>query len=686
MPLNYAALCLSGLFGGIPKRVRVNPDAGGAAGARKPCSGLAWRGRRRIPGAAAARRGSGGKAGYNRGIVYPRARAPVLLDSDPTGGRAARHGAPPDLAAWAEAFASLSGEVLIMLDPQLRVLHWPEAAELLLGWPPARALGFGLGSVLSLPAATQAALREAIASRATLAGVVLPARRIGGVGCRIRASLQPVVAADGGLIGAAVVLRADDAPSDPSDPPGGLAPLLAALPLPLAVVDAAGTVRHATPLASAVLGLAAGRPCCPALCSRHGSGCRTRRVLQGQGPLYWECEADGRHYDVTASALAGDAVLYCGLPVSDPLAPELRKFYRAVNENTSGVLIADQAGRIEYANPRASEILGYSLPELTGRDVRSFGHNPELLAIVSRQPPLRQGTAEIGILRRDGSERRVRVAISDIRDPDGRIGNWVFLFDDVSERRALEAKEAALREQLAHASRLAAVGEITSMIAHEINQPLATIANYGRGMQLRLERGRLEDGLLREALEAIVGEVGRADQIIRNVRDLARRRQPSLQVVDPNALLSRNLPVFRLLAGAEGGRVQLALDPAAGRVTMDPLQIEQVLVNLVKNALEAGGALPAARRGVTVRSRADAGGVVFEVEDRAPMPPANLVDRLGEPFFSTKPDGLGLGLSITRTLLEAHGARLAIRPLAPDGKCFHFTLRCAEVPDDGSAP
>lgn len=594
-----------------------------------------------------------------------------------------------ELASWIEAFASLSGEVLIVLDPSLRVLYWPQSAELLLGWPTGRTLGFGLGSVLSLPSATQAALRDAIEARSTLADVVLPARRIGGMRCRLRATLQPVVGDGGVLLGAAISLRNDEPDSPLPAPSVDLSPLLEPLPVPVALVDAAGTVRIANELARATLGMESGRPCCEAFCNRFSGGCRTRRILIGQGPSFWEAEDNGRHFDMTATPLSlhkaeANAVLYFGVPSSSQLTPELRKFYRAVNENMSGVVIADSDGRIEYANPRASEILGYSLPEITGRDVRSFTHSPELLAVSTRQPPLRQGSSEMPVYRQDGSPRRVRIAISDIRGHDGHIGNWVILFDDVSEHRALEAKEQALREQLAHAARLAAVGEIASMIAHEINQPLSSIANYGRGMLLRMARGPIGEGDLREALDEIVAQVGRADRIIQNVRSLARKRQAAVRATSINETIAANQAVFRLLASSTGVRIELQPDSHQPIVTADPVQIEQVLVNLVKNAVDASTALPPEQRVVTVRSRTlEDGRVSIEVEDRAPMPPAEIFERIGEPFFTTKAEGLGLGLSITRTLLEYHGTRLGIRP-GPDGrKIFHFELEPAK--DHGCA-
>jgi len=591
--------------------------------------------------------------------------------------------------AWVEAFADLSGEALVTVDSQLRVLHWPMAAEVLLGWPATRAVGFGLGSVLSLPSATQAALREAMLARATLADVALPARRIGGVRCLLRASLRPVVDARGVMLGAAVSLRPEDrempsAQASVAQRFDTTRKLLDLLPWPVALADALGTLVLANEAARKQLDLMEGVSCCTSLCTRGGDRCRSRRILATPAaPVFWEFESHGQRFDMSATPVSvadgkPDHVLYLAQPAQSLLSPELKKFFRAVNENMSGVVIADENGAIEYANPRASEILGYSHPELIGRDVRTFPTAPGEPGLDMEDQPLRQGTMEMTVHRADGDPRRVRVVVSDIRAEDGRVSNWMFLFDDITTRRALEASERELREQVAHAARLAAVGEIASMIAHEINQPLASIANYGRGMLLRLDRGKADEASLREALSEIVGQVDRAGTIVQNVRGLVRRRPASTQAVDLNVLIESLQPTFRLLAGGTKVRVELELDERSGRVGIDPTQIEQVLVNLVKNAIEASLALAENERRVTVRTRALVpAGVGVEVEDRAAMPPEDMLERIGKPFFTTKPEGLGLGLSISRTLLEYHGTRLGILPLQDDGKVFHFELKNA---------
>ena len=590
-------------------------------------------------------------------------------------------------ARWVGAFADLARTVFVPTDTQLRILHWPPAAEALLGWSAERTVGFGLPSVLSLARSTQIDLRAALDAGANLDDILLPARRQGGGLCPLRAAARVVRDENGSVQGIAWSLRPEASRAREPDHDRAVLDLALArwseafdkLPFPVALVDTVGSVRMANRQAHDLLGMKVGRPCCSTLCGPAGANCRNSRATRTLVPAYWELESQGRRLDMSALPVAvndekPDFVVCFGTPADPNLSAELRKFYRAVDENLVGVVITDRDARVEYANPRACEILGCSPVQLVNRDVRSF-YAPPAHGIPAEAGPLSQGTLEVHIQRQDGETRAVRAAISDIPGDDGHIANWVILLDDISERRALEARERNLREQVAHAARLAAVGEIATMIAHEINQPLSNIANFSRGLLHRLARGKVEEEALTETLEEVVRQVERADTVVRNVRTLARPRGARTAQTDLNHLVSASLPTFHLLARSAGVRVVLDLAPELPGLRANWSQIEQVLVNLVKNAVEACEALPAKERQVTIRSRPGSGqGIVVEVEDPAPMLSPEILKRIGEPFFTTKTDGLGLGLSISRTLLENHGSRLSVLPLSDGGKAFHFEL------------
>ncbi len=595
---------------------------------------------------------------------------------------------------WVGAFAELAHTVFVPTDPQLRIVHWPASAEALTGWRAERAVGFGLGTVLSLARATLVDLRSAIDAGIDLNDVLLPARRQGGSRCQLRAGARIVRDEGGATIGVAWSLRLEIPPGT-TVPPADSSVLDLALarwtrafdrlPFPVALVDTVGSVRLANTQASHLLGVEVGRPCCSTLCGAAGPQCRNSRALRSLTPAHWEFETQGKRLDMSALPIAihgeaPDFVLCFGTPSEPHLSAELRKFFRAVDENLVGVVITDASARVEYANQRASEILGCSPLELVSRDVREF-YSPPPYGNSAAHIPLEQGSLEVQVQRGDGDLRPVRAAISDIPDEDGQIANWVILLDDISERRALEARERDLREQVARSARLAAVGEIATMIAHEINQPLSNIANFGRGLLHRLARGKVDESALTDTLEEIVRQIERADTVVRNVRRLARSPAAKTTSADANALINANLPTFHLLARSAGVRIDTDLAGTLPAVPADASQIEQVLINLVKNAVEVCESLPAETRRVTVRTRLAAGGVAIEVADPAPMLSPESLKRIGEPFYTTKPDGLGLGLSISRTLLENHGSRLSVRPQPEGGKAFHFELAAVHEPD-----
>lgn len=584
------------------------------------------------------------------------------------------------LGPWGAACARLSRDVLIPTDLAFRVLHWPPEAEALLGWPPARALGFGLGTVLSLPPSVMGPLRERLLSQSALKSLTVPARRIGGARCQILLSAEPALDEQGLPLGYLFLMREQGAGAESDLDHRWLERLLEQIPLPVAVADAGGQMRFANPQARALFQLESGQPCCVGPCAQSAGGCRSEQALRGRVPSYWEINLNGQRVDMTAipTALQGptpDHVLYLGVPSQPHLSPELRKFFRAVDENLSGVLITNRAGLIEYSNPRTTEILGYSPLELINRDVHTLCQTPDVVVLNPAQPSLSQGAVESVLLARDGSAKPVRMAISDIRGEDGEVSNWVVMLDDVSERHAMEAREQHLREQVARSAQLAVVGEIATMIAHEINQPLNCIANFSQGLLRRLKNGGVASEALNDSLQEIMQQVGRAGDVVRNVRNLARRADIAMDQLQINDVVSEARACFDLLAKGSGVKVRVEGGENLLPVRMEKSQIEQVLVNLVKNAIEASREDAMGQAEVIIRTLVNArGGVRVEVEDHAALPSPETLARLGEPFFTTKSDGLGLGLSISRTLLENHGSHLEISPLSPRGKVFHFEL------------
>ena len=271
----------------------------------------------------------------------------------------------------------------------------------------------------------------------------------------------------------------------------------------------------------------------------------------------------------------------------------------------------------------------------------------------------------------------------------GRWLNWtderpVLLLSatDVTARRDAEALNREQEARLQATARLVTVGEIASSIAHELNQPLAAIASYILGSLRRLRAGGADPQALAGALEQAGEQADRAGQIICRVRDFVHSRQPVLAALDLNVLVTRAAAAAGREAERSGLRLELHLTPGLPRAQADAVMLEQVILNLVRNALEAMHDRAGSGQPVDVlTSRAGLDALEVTIADRGPGVAAEVAGRLFEPFFTTKPEGMGLGLNICRSIVEFHGGRLWTTPREGGGAEFHFTVHAA--PDAG---
>ncbi len=252
------------------------------------------------------------------------------------------------------------------------------------------------------------------------------------------------------------------------------------------------------------------------------------------------------------------------------------------------------------------------------------------------------------------------------------------LRDALAARETLEARMRANQEQADHLGRLSVLGELSGTLAHEINQPLAAIGNYAQSLLRRADNGRLTEPALREAAGEIATEARRAAGIVSRIRGFAHKRAPQREHVVAADVVREAVALFEaMLASAPAVTVVDALPP--GRTTeADALQVQQVVLNLLKNGYDATRELPAERRRLEVRLEPGESGIRIVVRDFGPGLDAEGRARLFEPFFTTKTDGLGLGLSICKTIAEAHGGRLDAAP-PPDGPGMVFVLGLPDV-------
>jgi signal transduction histidine kinase len=251
------------------------------------------------------------------------------------------------------------------------------------------------------------------------------------------------------------------------------------------------------------------------------------------------------------------------------------------------------------------------------------------------------------------------------------------------ERRRAEQAEAEVRArkhqaELARAARLSTLGGMAAGLAHEINQPLAAIVSYARGCARRLRSGDARPEALLEIIELIAAQGLRAAAVLRRIRDFVRPRELARERIDLGTLVREALHFAEVEARQLGIALRVELSPTPLEVEVDPVQIEQVILNLVRNGFEATAARLAAdereQREVVIRTLRTPGGAEVTVSDTGPGVSPDIAERLFEPFFTTKHDGLGLGLSISRSIVEAHDGRLWAATESPRGATFHVQL------------
>jgi len=237
----------------------------------------------------------------------------------------------------------------------------------------------------------------------------------------------------------------------------------------------------------------------------------------------------------------------------------------------------------------------------------------------------------------------------------------------------------ALLQRLTHVSRLATMGEMAAGIAHELNQPLTAIASYAQACDWLLARGSTDTAEIRDALQQITAQGLRAGEIIRRLRNLVRTPDTQRVLTDCNGLVEELRGLALTDARVHNARLELDLAANLPQVLVNRVEIQQVVLNLVRNAIEALESVPPERRDITLRTAAGPEETVeISVTDTGPGVDQKIVDRLFSPFVTTKPTGAGLGLAISRSIVEAHKGTLRYRPQSAGGACFMLRLPHAQ--------
>ena len=283
--------------------------------------------------------------------------------------------------------------------------------------------------------------------------------------------------------------------------------------------------------------------------------------------------------------------------------------------------------------------------------------------------------SEYSVLNHDGAERLIawRCVVLEGTE-DGPVG-ILCSGEDVTDARRAELAARESSEQMMHVSRLATMGEMATGISHELNQPLTAIANYAHAGSRLLAQPEPDLADVREALEQIAAQALRAGEIIRRLRSLVKNRVTKREHASINEVIEELGPIVRADARANDVRVLLDLAPDLPIVSVDSVQIQQVLLNLLRNSIDALAAIPAGQREILVSSRRnDVGDIVVAVADTGPGVAPEVLERSFMPFVTSRAEGTGLGLAISRTIVEAHKGRLDYEPRAGGGARFVVTL------------
>ena len=379
---------------------------------------------------------------------------------------------------------------------------------------------------------------------------------------------------------------------------------------------------------------------------------------------------------------------------------EALAFRKAMEDSlATGLRARDLSGRITYVNPAFCQMVGFSAAELQSSEAPPYWP-PELAAQYASRQKIRLGRKaaeqtpqesregfETTFVKRNGERISVLIFEAPLVDGSGRHTGWMSAALDISAQRRVEELSRQQQERLQATARLATVGEMASLLSHELNQPLAAIASYAAGSMNLLDThdaGPDSDTLplLRQAAQRIAEQAERAGRVIKSVHDFVRRREQPREAWRVDVLIDAVLPLARLQARKSGTRIEVDLPTQPLRVVCDRTMIEQVLLNLTRNgiqAMEESTALADRVLGLRVR-QSQARWVEFSVVDHGPGIAADVARRLFTPFFTTRSEGMGLGLSLCRTVIEQHGGVLDFQNLDSAesargvGTEFRFTL------------
>ena len=366
------------------------------------------------------------------------------------------------------------------------------------------------------------------------------------------------------------------------------------------------------------------------------------------------------------------------MPGSVPLT-ETNAVLAAIVESSDDAIIGKTLdGTIQTWNRAAERIFGYTAAEAIGSHITLIippelhFEETEIISRIGRGERI----AHFETIRRskDGRALKISLTVSPIKDAAGLVVGASKIARDITESKNLEQALHQAQLELAHVARVTALGELSASIAHEINQPLAGVVTNGQAALRWLGQDPPRCDEVRSALERIVRDGKRASEVIGGIRAMAKKADPQKHSIDINDVINEG--VFLVRGEVEGRGVSLRTEFASAlpRVLGDRVQLQQVIINLLMNGAEATAQITGRPREIVIRSLQEAADVLVQVTDSGNGIDAANVERLFRPFYTTKSAGMGMGLSISRSIVTAHGGRLWASPNEDRGATFQFTL------------
>ena len=361
-------------------------------------------------------------------------------------------------------------------------------------------------------------------------------------------------------------------------------------------------------------------------------------------------------------------------------AREREERLRSITQTApDAIVVIDETGIIDTVNPAAERLFGYASDELVGENVKILMPSPYREAHDAHLGRYREtgqkrvigiGRVVVG-RRKDGTTFPARLSIGEIELEQGRL--FTGFLHDITERQDIQRRAGILQQELMHASRLSAMGEMASGIAHELNQPLTAIMNYAKAARRHLERTEPDPAPIADLVDKAGHQAERAAEIIKRLRrfirkdEIERRLEPINTAVEEAAALA--------LIGASDRNIELifSLDDALPPVLMDRIEVQQVVLNILRNAIEAFEGT--GERKIRISTRASGPHQVeVDIRDNGPGLAPHVADDPFRPFQTTKADGMGIGLAISHTIIDSHGGQLWAENPPEGGAAFRFTL------------